>query len=174
MARLTVAICGWWLGMVGAVAAQSPAGIAAQIEVKSPLVKTVAAPPKSMEVLPPPAATEPTPAARPFAAVAPAAAFPMAGSPGEGPMSREARAHEQYLLMSQAQAESIRRAAVARAEQRTRRLESQRWFGISNSRPTASIDPYDGDYSPTWVSNYPFHPYRWVGAGEPWGFVEAQ
>ena len=49
-------------------------------------------------------------------------------------MSREARAHEQYLLQSQAQEESVRRAAVARAEQRTRRLESQRWFGISNSR----------------------------------------
>ena len=89
-------------------------------------------------------------------------------------MTREARAHEQYLLQSQAQAESVHRAAVARAEQRTRRLESQRWFGISNSRPTASVDPYDGDYSPGWVSNYPFFPFRWVGSGEPWGVVEGQ
>ena len=89
-------------------------------------------------------------------------------------MTREVRAHEQYLLQSQAQAESIRRAATARAEQRTRRLESQRWFGISNSRPTASVDPYNGDYSPGWVSNYPFFPFRWVGVGEPWGFVEGQ
>ena len=87
-------------------------------------------------------------------------------------MSREARAHEQYLLQSQAQAESVHRAAVARAEQRTRRLESQRWFGISNSRPTASVDPYDGDYSAGWISNYPFYPLRWVGSGEPWGFSE--
>ena len=87
-------------------------------------------------------------------------------------MSREARAHEQYLLQSQAQAESVHRAAVARAEQRTRRLESQRWFGVSNSRPTASVDPVDGDYSAGWSSNYPFYPLRWVGSGEPWGFTE--
>ncbi len=89
-------------------------------------------------------------------------------------MSREARAHEQYLLLSQAQAESVHRAAVARAEQRTRRLESQRWFGICNARPMASVDPYNGDYSPGWVSNYPFYPFRWVGGGGPWGFVEGQ
>jgi hypothetical protein len=63
---------------------------------------------------------------------------------------------------------------MARFEQRTRRLESQRWFGISNTRPTASVDPYDGDYSPGWVSNYLFYPYRWVGGGEPWGFAEGQ
>jgi hypothetical protein len=86
--------------------------------------------------------------------------------------TREARAHEQYLLQSQAQAESIRRAAMARAEQRTRRLESQRWFGISNARPMVSVDPYDGDYSAGWVSNYPFYPLRWVGSGDSWGFVE--
>ena len=91
---------------------------------KSPPVKSVAAPPRrSAEILPPPSPMTP------------------AASPGDAQMSREARAHEQYLLQSQAQAESVHRAAVARAEQRTRRLESQRWFGISNSRPTASVDP---------------------------------
>lgn len=89
-------------------------------------------------------------------------------------MSQEARAHEMHLMQAQAQAESIRRAAVARAEQRTRRLESQRWFGVSNKRPNASVDPFDGDYAPFWASNYPFYPLRWVGSGEPWGFVEAQ
>ncbi len=68
----------------------------------------------------------------------------------------------------------MHRAAIARAEQRTRRLESQRWFGISNKRPMASIDPYDGDYSAYWASNFPFYPMRWVASGEPWGFVEAQ
>jgi hypothetical protein len=89
-------------------------------------------------------------------------------------MTREARAHEQYLLHLQAQEEAVHQAAVARAEQRTRRLESQRWFGISNVRPTCSPDPYNGDYSPGWVSNDLFYPYRWVGSGEPWAFVEGQ
>jgi len=127
------------------------AGIAAA---QSPQVKTVAPPAKSSADLTPPA--------------------PQSVSPGEAAMSREARAHEQHLLQSQAAAESVHRAAVARAEQRTRRLESQRWYGISNSRPTASVDPYDGDYSPGWISNYPFSPYRWIGGGESWGFVEGQ
>ena len=154
MIRLTFAICTWWIGLAGISAAQSPAGIAAGGEGKSSLVKTVAAPPRSsLEIVPP---------------AAPAA------SPGEAQMSREARMHEQYLLQSQAQAQSVHRAAILRAEQRTRRLESQRWFGISNSRPMASPDPYNGDYSPGWVSNYPFYPYRWVANGEPWGFVEGQ
>ena len=156
MIRFTIAICSWWVSMAGLTAAQSPAGISAAGEGKSALVKTVAASSKSVEILPPPPPV-----------VSPA-------SPGEVQVSREARAHEQYLLQSQAQAESIRRAAMARAEQRTRRLESQRWFGISNTRPMASIDPYNGDYSPGWVSNYPFYPLRWVGSGEPWDFVEGQ
>jgi hypothetical protein len=139
---------------VGISAAQPPAGIALGAEGKSPLVKTVAAPSKSsVEILPPAAPT---------------------ASPGEAQMTREARAREQYLFQAQAQAESVHRAAAARAEQRTRRLESQRWFGVSNSRPMASVDPYNGDYSPGWVSNSPFFPFRWVGNGEPWGFVEGQ
>jgi hypothetical protein len=139
--------------MAGIAAAQPLAGFAGGEDAKSPPVNTVILPTRSGDILPP---------------------VPPVASPGEYQVSREARAHEQYLLQSQAQAESVHRAAVARAEQRTRRLESQRWFGISNTRPTAGVDPIDGDYSPGWVSNYPFYPFRWVGSGEPWGFVEGQ
>ena len=157
MARFTMAICTWWITMTGVAAAQSPAGITVEKAVKFPLIKTVSAPPVSVTAPPPSVEI-----------------LPPVASPGEAQITREARAHEQYLLQSQAQAESIHRAAMARAEQRTRRLESQRWFGISNSRPTASIDPYDDDYSPGWVSNYPYHPFRWVGSGEPWSAGESQ
>ena len=157
MTRFTVAVCTWWIGMAGLVAAQSPAVISGAAEWQSP-VRTVAADSRNVDILP---------SAPPVAAPAPA-------SPGEAQMTREARAHEQHLLQSQAQAESVHRAAMARAEQRARRLESQRWFGISNTRPMASVDPYDGDYAPGWVSNYPFYPFRWVGSGEPWGFTEGQ
>ena len=151
MIRFTIAICTWWISVTGVAAAQPPAGMAAGGDERLPAVKTVAAPPpkSSVEILPP---------------------VPPTASPGEAQITREVRTHELYLLQSQAQAESVHRAAVARAEQRTRRLESQRWFGISNSRPTASTDPYNGDYSPGWVSNYPFYPFRWVGCGEPWVF----
>jgi hypothetical protein len=127
-------------------------------------VKSVAAPAWNNPEPSPPAPAAPQSAAAP---VSP-------GSPGEMPASPAARAHEMHLMESQAAAESVHRAAVARAEQRTRRLESQRWFGISNKRPMASVDPYDGDYAAYWSSNYPFYPLRWVGSAEPWGFVEAQ
>ena len=152
MTHFTIAVCTWWLGLTGIGATQLPVGMFAGGEEPLPPVKTVAAPPRSgVEILAP---------------------VPQLASPGEALMTREARMHERNLLQSQAQAESVHRAAVARAEQRTRRLESQRWFGISNARPMVSPDPYNGDYSPGWVSNYPFFPYRWVGGGEPWGYAE--
>src|SRR6056297_3389801 len=46
--------------------------------------------------------------------------------------------------------EAVRRKAELRASQRQQRLESQRWFGFSNLRPSASPLPYFGTYSPTW------------------------
>jgi len=157
MTRFTIAMCMGWFGLAGIVAAQSPNNGG---DGKSPPVKTVAAPPvRGVESVPP--------APAPIVSLSPV--LPPT-SPGEAQTSREARVRELHLL--QAQAESIHRAAVARAEQRTRRLESQRWYGISNTRPTANIDPYDGDYSAVWTSNYPFYPFRWVGSGEPWGYSE--
>ena len=144
-------------------------------------VPSVATPPSSRPDYLPPTPTAPQPdLSAPQAVPADravqrgACVVNSAGSPGESYMSPEARAHEMRLMQSQAQEESIHRAAVARAEQRTRRLESQRWFGISNKRPNAGVDPVDGDYAPYWASNYPFYPMRWLGSGEPWGFVESQ
>ena len=154
MARFTIAIC-IWIGMTAVAMAQPLSGGTGGM-VPSPPVESVAPPASNVSILPP---------------VTPA---PPMASPGDYPMTREARAHEQYLLQEKAQAEAVHQAAIARFQQRTRRLESQRWFGISNLRPTASVDPYDGDYSPGWVSNYPFFPYRWVGSGEPWGVVEGE
>jgi hypothetical protein len=48
------------------------------------------------------------------------------------------------------------------ATQRQRRLATQRWFGVSNARPSASVTPLMGVYSPTWVSNSP-NPAQWTG-----------
>jgi hypothetical protein len=161
MKRLTIVACIASLGLTGFALAQPLATGGSQAT--SP-VKSVAAPAWSdVEAVPPPPAAP---------QAAPATVSP--GSPGEAQASREARAHELYLLQSQSQAESVHRAAVARAEQRTRRIESQRWFGVSNKRPMASVDPYDGDYSAFWASNYPFYPLRWVASGQPWGFVEGE
>jgi hypothetical protein len=63
---------------------------------------------------------------------------------------------------------AVRRAAEARAQERTRRIEAMQWFGLSNQRPRVSVDPIHTDYSAGWTSNNTFYPYRWVGAGVPY------
>jgi len=59
---------------------------------------------------------------------------------------------------------AVRAKAEYRAAQRQRRLASSKWFGISNSRPTASSTPYTSTYSPTWTSGNG-HPFHWHGIG---------
>jgi hypothetical protein len=56
---------------------------------------------------------------------------------------------------------AVRRKAEFRAAQRAQREASMKWFGMSNSRPTASPTPIAGTYSPTWVGNT-HDPYRWA------------
>jgi hypothetical protein len=63
---------------------------------------------------------------------------------------------------------AVRRAAEFRAQQRANRLAAMKWFGLSNSRPRASVDPIHWDYSPGWTSNNPAYPYRWAGQGWPY------
>lgn len=62
---------------------------------------------------------------------------------------------------------AVRANAEMRAEQRLRRIESMRWFGLSNIRPRTSSDPLHGDYSAGWVSNPGYYPLRWNGVGQP-------
>lgn len=85
-------------------------------------------------------------------------------SPGESQMTIESRYYELAMARQAQQDEAVHQAAIARAEQRTRRLESRRWFGLSNARPQVSSDPLNGDYAPGWVSNCPWYPMRWIGA----------
>ena len=58
----------------------------------------------------------------------------------------------------------IRRKAERKAEQRRQRLAAMKWFGWSQSRPTASSTPWMGVYSPNWVGNGS-DPFHWVGNG---------
>jgi hypothetical protein len=56
---------------------------------------------------------------------------------------------------------AVRRKAEFRAAQRAQREAAMKWYGLSNSRPTASPTPITGTYSPTWVGNT-HDPYRWA------------
>lgn len=59
--------------------------------------------------------------------------------------------------------EAVRRKAEYRTAQRQRRIAAREWFGYSNSRPTANLDPWDTSHSPHWTANNALHPYQWVG-----------
>lgn len=55
----------------------------------------------------------------------------------------------------------VRIAAEQKAAQRRARIAAREWYGYSNSRPTAGIDPVDGPLSPQWIGNG-YNPYEWV------------
>ena len=58
---------------------------------------------------------------------------------------------------------AVRRKAEFRARQRRHRIASMQWFGFSSLRPTASPDPWNGEYMSTWTGGEELHPYRWNG-----------
>jgi hypothetical protein len=60
-------------------------------------------------------------------------------------------------------AQAIRRKAELKADQRMARLASIKWYGYSNSRPDASLTPFMGVYSPTWIGNG-WNRYDWAAA----------
>lgn len=85
-------------------------------------------------------------------------------SPGEVQATPEMWFYEQERKDSLDPDLAVRRAAEFRADQRMRRMEARKWFGLSNARPTAGVDMIHGDYSPGWSSNS-YYPFRWVGNG---------
>lgn len=60
---------------------------------------------------------------------------------------------------------AIRRVAEQRAAERRARIAARKWYGYSNLRPTASPDPYYGNYSPSWGGNNSLYPDLWSGYG---------
>ncbi|NLX96698.1 MAG: hypothetical protein GXY83_11025 [Rhodopirellula sp.] len=86
-------------------------------------------------------------------------------SPGELTPTPEMWFYEQQMRTYQDPSLAVRRNAEVRAAYRQSRLESRKWFGFSNLRPTASSDPFHGDYSPGWTSNNSWNPSRWAGYG---------
>ena len=88
-------------------------------------------------------------------------------SPGELKATPAMWFYEQAMRKYKDPKMAVRAKADLRAQARQRRLESMRWFGLSNSRPRASSDPFNNDYSPGWVSNPGYYPYRWNGVSQP-------
>jgi hypothetical protein len=62
-----------------------------------------------------------------------------------------------YLVDLQRQSAPVelhRQRAQLKAQQRGERLAALKWYGMSNSRPTAGVTPFVGmQYSPRWLGN---------------------
>jgi hypothetical protein len=59
----------------------------------------------------------------------------------------------------------VHERAMARGQQRSSRIAALNWYGMSNSRPTASPTPFTTLYSPAWQSPGG-KPFSWY-AGRP-------
>jgi hypothetical protein len=168
MKRLLMIVSGLFTIAVVEALAQNP-GVLPKEKAAAPVVKTVQGPPLGVP------RPEPRPAAPEKKIVPPEPVMPKAvvepiaptRSPGETQAPVEARYYETYLIRDQEQTAAVRRAAEARAEQRTRRLESRRWFGMSNLRPQVNADALGGEYGARWTSNDQWFPERWTGVGNP-------
>lgn len=57
---------------------------------------------------------------------------------------------------------AIRRREALKARQRRQRIAAMKWYGYSQSRPTANPMPLTGYYSPMWAGNGS-DPYLWIG-----------
>jgi hypothetical protein len=88
-------------------------------------------------------------------------------SPGDVKATPEMWFYDQAMREYKDPQMAVRAKADLRAQSRQHRLESMKWFGLSNTRPRACSDPYHADYSPGWVSNPGFYPSRWNGITTP-------
>jgi len=59
----------------------------------------------------------------------------------------------------------VRQKAEFKSAQRRYRIAARKWYGFSNSRPIAGIDPVHGTYSPGWTSGNNLYPFRWGNTG---------
>ncbi len=62
--------------------------------------------------------------------------------------------------------EAVRRKAAAASQQRQNRLAAQKWYGVSNSRPSVNAIPFYSSYSPSWFGGG-WNPYGWISGGSP-------
>jgi hypothetical protein len=84
-------------------------------------------------------------------------------SPGELAPTQEMWFYEQYQKQYTDPKAAVRQQAEFRSVERLRRIAALRWFGFSNQRPSANVDPIHSDYAPHWASNNVNLPDRWNG-----------
>jgi hypothetical protein len=82
------------------------------------------------------------------------------------PTTPELWVYAQEMRRHDDPAQAVRRKAEFQADQRMSRLAALKWYGLSNSRPEASVVPMMGIYSPGWIGNG-WDRYDWVASRGP-------
>ena len=85
------------------------------------------------------------------------------------PTDKEAAAEDSWYRSPAPRAEKqtlAQEKAIARGQQRMARLDAMRWYGFSNSRPTAAAMPYTTMYSPAWQQPGG-RPFAWYNNSRP-------
>lgn len=75
--------------------------------------------------------------------------------------------YEQSWLRYQDPKNAVRQRAEFRANQREQRIASLQWFGLSNQRPTSSVDLIHNDGVPHWTSGSAAYPLRLNASASP-------
>lgn len=86
-------------------------------------------------------------------------------SPGELTPTPEMWFYEQDYQRYMDPKMMARQKAEFRSAERQRRLETRRWYGMSNMRPHSGTDPVHGETAPHWASGSYYQPNRWSGSG---------
>lgn len=84
-------------------------------------------------------------------------------SAGELTPTQDMWFYEQYQKQYSDPKVAVRQQAEFRSAERMRRINSLRWYGFSNQRPTAGGDPVHDDYAPHWSANSVYLPNQWNG-----------
>jgi len=92
-------------------------------------------------------------------------------SEGDTCMTPEMWFYEQYQTNYANPKARVHANAAFRAKQRTLRMESAKWYGISNARPVVSSDPIHADSGPRWTSGNANYPNRW--GSRPWTVISS-
>lgn len=85
-------------------------------------------------------------------------------SPSEVAATPQMWFYEQSLARYNDPKTAIRATAELKANQRRARMAAMQWYGYSNSRPAAGIDPVDGPWGPQWIGNG-YNPNNWLAPG---------
>ncbi len=78
----------------------------------------------------------------------------------KAPGQRHSWSYEQTPSREEQVAAAIQRRAEIRGQQRALRLAAQKWYGVSNARPTVTPTSWSSSYRPTWEQRR-FQRFAW-------------